>query len=40
MNNMKNFYGIDLVTTGLEFVLYMLFFLDFETEKSSWYAIG
>ena len=36
MNNMQNFSGIDLVTVGLEVVLYMLFFfLDFETEKSS-----
>ena len=26
MNNMQNFSGIDLVTTAVEFVLYMLFF--------------
>ena len=35
MNNIQNFSRIDLVTAGLESVLYMLFFLDFETRKSS-----
>ena len=35
MNNMQKNFGTDLVTTGLEVVLYMFFFLDFETEKSS-----
>ena len=40
MNNMHNFFGIDLVTTGLESVLYMLFFWILRPKSPVWYVIG
>ena len=40
MNNMQKFSGIDLVTAGLESVLYMIFFWILRLKSLVWYVIG